>query len=265
MTTSAVLLVLAASLLHASWNARTHAEGDPRAVLAVSYLVAAAIFVPWLVVEPPWSVWPLILIAGVVHGLYLWGLSGAYTSGALASTYPVARGSAPLLVALLGIWILDQTPTALTVAGALVVAAGLVLIGNVALGRGDRRGLLMALLTGCFIAGYTLLDAKGAAEVGGLGFFAAAAVIGGVVVALLGRVSPRRLRSAAKQGIIVGLVANSAYGLILLAYTRGDAANVATLRATSILFGLILVRRTVTRRLTFGGLLVVAGSILVSL
>ena len=177
----------------------------------------------------------------------------------------MARGSAPLLVALFGIWVLGQTPDPGTVAGAVGVAVGLLLIGNVALGRGDRRGLLLALLTGCFIAGYTLVDAKGAAEVGGLGFFAVVAVIGAIVVVVLGRVSVQRLRAATREAIVVGLVANSAYGLILLAYTRGDAANVATLRATSILFGLVLVRRTVTRRLAAGAVLVVAGSILVAL
>ena len=168
-------------------------------------------------------------------------------------------------MALFGIWVLDQTPSSRTVVGAVGVAVGLLLIGNVALGRGDRRGLLLALMTGCFIAGYTLVDAKGADEVGGLGFFAAVAVVGAVVVVLLGRVAPHRLRTAAKEALVVGLVANTAYGLILLAYTRGDAANVATLRATSILFGLVLVRRTVTRRLATGAVLVVAGSILVSL
>ena len=265
MTTSAVLLVLAASLLHAAWNARTHSGGDPRAVLAVSYAAAAALFFPWLIIEPPWSAWRLILVAGLIHGLYLWGLSGAYGSAPLASTYPVARGSAPLLVALLGVWVLDQTPTVATAVGAAGVGIGLLLIGNVALGRGERRGLLLALLTGCFIAGYTLVDAKGAAEVGGFGFFAAAAVLGGLVVVVLGRVSAARLRASVREGVIVGLVANSAYGLILLAYTRGDAANVATLRATSILFGLFIVRRTVTRRLAVGGGLVVVGSVLVSL
>jgi drug/metabolite transporter (DMT)-like permease len=219
---------------------------------------------PWVVMDPPWSVWPIILIAGVIHGLYLWGLSGAYQSGTLTSTYPVARGSAPLLVALFGIWVLDQTPGARTIGGAVGVAVGLLLIGNVALGRGDRRGLLLALMTGCFIAGYTVVDARGAEEVGGLGFFAAVAVVGAIVVVMLGRVSPRRLLASAREAIVVGLFANSAYGLVLLAYTRGDAANVATLRATSILFGLALVRRTVTRRLGVGAVLVVAGSILVS-
>jgi len=265
VSASAVLLVLGASVLHASWNARTHSGGDPRAILAVSYATAAAIFLPWLVIEPPWAAWRLVLLAGLIHGLYLWGLSGAYGSAQLASTYPVARGSAPLLTAALGIWVLDQTPSSATVVGAAVVAVGLLLIGNVALGRGERRGLLLAVMTGCFIAGYTLVDAKGADEVGGFGFFAAAAVLGSVVVTALGRVSPRRLRASLREGIVVGLVANSAYGLILLAYTRGDAANVATLRATSILFGLFIVRRTVTRRLLAGGALVVVGSVLVSI
>lgn len=264
MTVSAVVLVLASSLLHALWNARTHAGDDPRAVLAGSYVVAGVLFSPWVVMDPPWSVWPIILVSGVIHGLYLWGLSGAYQSGTLASTYPVARGSAPLFAAVFGVWVLDQTPNVRTLCGVVGVAIGLLLIGNVALGRGDRRGLLLAVMTGCFIAGYTVIDARGAEEVGGLGFFAAVAVIGAVVVVALGRVSPRRLITARREALAVGLAANSSYGLILLAYTRGAAANVATLRATSILFGLALVPTAVTRRLAAGALLVVVSSLLVS-
>ena len=187
--------------------------------------------------DPPWSVWPIILVSGVFHGLYLWGLSGAYQSGTLASTYPVARGSAPLFSAVFGVWVLDQTPNVRTLCG---------------------------VMTGCFIAGYTVIDAGGAEEVGGRGFFAAVAVIGAVVVVALGRVSPRRLITARREALAVGLAANSSYGLILLAYTRGAAANVATLRATSILFGLALVPTAVTRRLAAGALLVVVSSLLVS-
>ena len=64
--------------------------------------------------------------------------------------------------------------------------------------------------------------------------------------------------------MLVGLFATSAYGLILLAYTRADAANVATLRGTSILFGLALVPRTLTPRLVSGALAVVVGAVLVA-
>ena len=176
----------------------------------------------------------------------------------------MARGTAPLLVAAVGVWLLDQTPSAATVAGAVIVALGLVVIGGVALGRGEEHAVLMALITGAFIASYTLLDARGVRDTGELGYFAAASAVAGVLVAGWERVTVDRLRASLRPGLVIGLFSTSAYGLVLLAYTRADAANVATLRGTSILFGLALVPRTLTPRLVAGALAVVGGAVLVA-
>ncbi len=263
MSTAAIVLVLGSALLHAGWNARTHAGDDRRATLTVAYLTVTVVFFPWLLADPPSEVLGFVLLSGVAHSGYIWALTGAYDRGALAITYPVARGSAPLVVAVVGIWFLDQTPSTVTFGGAITVAVGLVMIGGVAIGVGERSALLMALTTGLFIAGYTLVDAKGANQTSGLGFIAGSAPIAATLSMASGRVGPIRLRAAARHGITVGVMLASAYGLVLVAYTRADAANVATLRATSIIFGAILVRRTLTRPLVAGAGLVVAGSIMV--
>ncbi len=265
MSITAIALVLAASFLHALWNARTHAGDDRRATLAASYLFGALLLSPWLLTNPPTEVWPLVLLSGTIHGGYLWALSGAYDRGQLATTYPIARGSAPILVAIVAVWFLDQTPSAATLGGAAAVAVGLALIGNVAWGVGERMSIAMALATGCFIASYTLVDARGASEVNAWGFFSGSSLVAVCVVSALGAVSPTRLRRSARAGAIVGAASASGYALILLAYTRADAANVATLRSTSILFGLALVPRTLTRKLITGAVLAVAGSVLVAL
>ena len=263
MGTAAIALVLSSALLHAGWNARTHAGDDRLATLTVAYLTVAVILSPWLITDPPAEVLGFLVLSAIAHSGYIWSLSGAYDRGALSITYPVARGSAPLLVAVVGIWFLDQTPSVLTFAGVTTVALGLTLIGGVALGLGERSALLMALTTGMFIATYTLLDAKGANETSGFGFFAGSASIAAALTMVTSRVGPVRLKAAARQGITVGIMATSAYGLILLAYTRADAANVAALRATSILFGLALAPGRVTRRIVVGAVLVVAGSMMV--
>ena len=264
MSTAAIVLVLSSALLHAGWNARTHAGDDRRATLTVAYLTVTVVFSPWLIADPPSEVLGFMLLSALAQSGYIWSLSGAYDRGALAVTYPVARGSAPLVVAVLGIWFLDQTPSVLTLGGAITVAVGLALIGGVAIGIGERSALLMALTTGLFIAGYTLLDAKGANQTSGLGFIAGSAPIAATLTMASGRVGPARLKAAARQGVTVGMMVASAYGLVLVAYTRADAANVATLRATSIIFGVALVRQTLTRPLVAGAGLVVAGSIMVA-
>ena len=265
MGADAIALVLASSFVHALWNARTHSGPDRLGTLVVSYTVGAIWLSPWIVLEPPLEVWPLLLVSGCLHAAYITTLAGAYDRGELAVTYPVARGSAPLVVAALGIQFLDQVPTALTVVGALLVAFGLLLIGNVGLGGGQGKGLLFALLTGFVIGGYTLVDARAVEDVNGWAFFATSSFLGAALAVVVNRVPMARLRASARTGVIVGLASSTAYALILLAYSRADAANVAALRSTSILFGLALVPRTLTRPLVLGAVITVVGVTMVAL
>lgn len=265
MSGPAITLVLASALLHASWNARAH-QGDDRVIeLAVAYATGAVLLSPWLLVDPPSEVLGWMFLSGFAHGGYIWALATAYSRGGLATTYPLARGAAPLVVAGVGVWLLDQTPSVLTLAGAAMVAIGLAIVGGVAWGRRERMGVAMALVTGGFIASYTLLDARGVSETGELGYFGGASAVAVVVVLAGQRASVGRVRSAVGRGLGIGVASTSAYALILLAYTRADAANVATLRGTSILFGLALVPRTVTPRLVTGAVAVMAGAALVTL
>lgn len=264
MSATAFALVIGSAFLHAVWNARTNADDDRAPQLALMYATGALLLLPWLIADPPTEALGFVALSGLAHGGYLLFLGAAYARGGLATTYPLARGTAPLLVAFVGIWLLDQTPTLLTVLGAVAVGAGLVVIGGVAWGSGERLAMAMALVTGGFIASYTLLDARGIRETGELGYFAAASIVAALVVMTVARPSVGRLRAALRPGATIGLFSTGAYALVLLAYQRADAANVATLRGVSILIGLFLVRRTVTRRIVVGASLVVLGAGLVA-
>ena len=156
-------------------------------------------------------------------------------------------------------------PTALTVIGAVLVALGLLLIGNVGWGSGQRQALALALTTGFVIGGYTLVDARAVEDVNGWAFFSLSSYLGATLALVGNRIPAERLRASVRSGVLVGLASSTSYALILLAYTRADAANVATLRSTSILFGLALVPRTLTRPLVAGAVVTVIGVALVTL
>ena len=97
MPLSAVLLVLASTVLHAGWNTRLHRCSDPEVVIALAYLFVGILLVPAAAVDPPGEVLGWVLASSVFQGLYMGLLGSAYRAGSLGVAYPIARGTAPLL------------------------------------------------------------------------------------------------------------------------------------------------------------------------
>ena len=121
------------------------------------------------------------------------------TTGGARRAYPVARGSAPLVVAALGIWLLDQVPTPFTVMG----GAGrdrTLMIGNVGWNTGQRQALALALTTGVVIGGYTLVDARAVEDVNGWAFFAMSSYLGATFAIIGNRLPIERLRASLRSG-----------------------------------------------------------------
>jgi len=264
VSAAAIALVLVSALMHAVWNSKARGGDDRVSELTVAYGTGVLILTPWLIIDPPFEVMGLVLLSGIAHAGYLTFLSAAYRRGELATMYPLARGSAPLILGVVGIWALDQTPTVAVFAGSAVLALGLMAIGGVAWGDGQRHALVMALITGCFIASYSVLDSLGVRDTGAVGFFAASSIVAVVIMVGLNRQSLTRLRASARAGATIGLMQSTGYVLVLLAYTRADSARVVTLRGTSVLFVMMLSHRTINRRLVAGALMVVAGAALVA-
>ncbi len=114
----ALALVLAAAVTHAVWNRALHDTSDRTATLAVAELAGGIILLPASLSEPPLRVLPLVGLSTLAEVAYALCLSAAYQRGALSLTYPVGRGTAPLLVTLGGWLALAEPPTLATVAGA---------------------------------------------------------------------------------------------------------------------------------------------------
>lgn len=291
MSASALALVLVAAVVHASWNRLVHGIEDRVAVLAVAGVVGALILSPALVVRPPFGAgatggggWPaavgLVAVgSGTVEAIYGRLLAAAYARGSLAVTYPVGRGTAPLLVTLGGWWLLGQRPAVAAAGGAVLLFVGLVSIAGAARGVGQHGAVAWAAAVGVAIATYSTLDAFAVGRLrldepaaGGAGLRSAAGPAGylAVVLGLQGLLlaatvgSKARLRAAARTGAGVGVGVVSAYLLILLAFQRADAGRVATLRETSVLVAVALTPGRRRWTVWAGALGVAAGAVLVA-
>lgn len=169
MTTFALSLVLLSALFHATWNlfAKRSSGGVPFVWLfdAASVLFYAPLALGFWATQPislGWVELAAILISSVLHLAYFLSLQRGYRVGDLSLVYPLARGTGPLFSVLAAILILGERPTPLAFLGALLIVFSVFIFagGGTVLrsGAGLRRALRFGLVTGVFIASYTLFD-----------------------------------------------------------------------------------------------------------
>ena len=265
MPTQALLLVLLAAVFHAGWNLTLHATSDRLAAVIVSGLVAGLVLLPGTIFFPPWQVWPLIVFSALAEAAYSLFLTRAYERGSLGLTYPIARGTAPLLVTL-GAWVvLAQPPSAFTLAGAAALAVGLAIIALAGRRSGQLVAVGFALLTGCAIATYALIDARAVQQVSPLGYLGPVLALTSLMLLIPLRGKVKRLRPALGPGVRIAFGSVAAYLLVLWAFTLAPAGPVATLREVSVLIGLLLSSDRKSWRLWAGASLVVFGAVLTAL
>jgi multidrug transporter EmrE-like cation transporter len=130
MTTTALLLALAAAVVHAVWNVLLARARDPHAATAVALLTAEVVFaVPALLAwRMDRAVWPYIIASGALQLVYFALLVTAYRLLPLSVVYPVSRGLAPVLVLLLGVLVLGHATWIGQVLGVCLVGAGILLV-----------------------------------------------------------------------------------------------------------------------------------------
>jgi len=168
MTAFALLLILAAAFIHASWNYFLKRSGGGTVLVwlfaslsALIYTPLAALVIWWVKPEFGWVHYGLMLASAALHTAYYLLLDRGYRFGDLSVVYPLARGTGPLITMLCAVLFLDEHPTVLAVAGALLIGCGAIaLTGDPRKLResGNLHAVGFALLTGCMIASYTLVD-----------------------------------------------------------------------------------------------------------
>lgn len=252
MPPAALLLVLGAAVCHSLWNLLVKTEPRRLEVTFGALLVGALLASPVLVVHPVWQLgaeaWVLIVSSAVFETAYMLGLSAAYGAGDLSLVYPVARGTAPILVAPLAVALLGERLTAPGLAGITLVVLG-IFLGHAGLRRGwtagSGRALGLAALTGVAIAGYSLVNKVGVSRVpvplyAVLVFLVDAALLE-LVLALRGRaVWPFTPAGPWRRTLAVGALMMAAYLAVLLAMSMAPVAYVVAAREVSIVVTALL-------------------------
>lgn len=250
MTLTVFIAVIGAALLHASWNAVVKGGADKMMSMCavvlghMPFALVSAMVVPLPAVDSL----PYLITGIVLHFGYQLFLMKSYGIGDLTQVYPIARGSAPLIVAAVSIFILGVTLNRMELVAILLIGAGIISLTLVRRADGQRnpKAASFALVTGCFIASYSLVDGLGARIAGtSLGFYAWLS-IGNVVImaAFVALRAPGVFRSVAGPGRMVFLVGGgasfAAYALVTWAFTQAPIALVTALRETSIVFALLI-------------------------
>ena len=253
LTLGVTLAVLGAGLLHASWNALLKSSPGGDALLDTATVVAgsavcALVVVPFVPV-PARAAWPYIAASGTIHFGYYLTLARAYRIGDLSFAYPLMRGTAPLIVAVLGIAFLSELPTIATATGILLISLGIVsiaLVRHESIRRHPPQAAYWAFANASIIAAYTLVDGAGARASGSpAGYVSWLIFLEGLPFLLWVFVRGRRpalsyVANHAGRGIIGGACSLAAYGIVLWAMTRAPVAAVAALRETSVLFAALI-------------------------
>jgi multidrug transporter EmrE-like cation transporter len=159
----AAALMLASGSFHAVVNAIVKAGKSKMAARAATDGTSALVLLPATLMVPlPAGAWTWLALSAAIHGVYLVALVKAYERADFSAAYPVLRGVAPLVTALVTIGWLGEHATPAQVAGIALLGGGMV---SLAIGRHlDRRALGWALLSGTCTAGYTVVDAMGGAR-----------------------------------------------------------------------------------------------------
>jgi len=265
---SAVALALGAAFLHAGWNVLLAGSRDTAAATAgllswgIALLAVPALLTGGVSAEAV----PFIAASAALELVYFVLLARAYAGGELSVVYPVARGSAPVVVLVFSAIALKESVPLGAVVGVLAIAAGVVLVGLGAFhfrfaleGAQPRRDLLFGLAIGAVIASYTVVDSEAVERADPIAYLA-------LVVAPCALVYPLVSRTRPDLGVRTALTAAATFGaflMVLAAFRLAPAAPVAAVRETSVviaaLFAAVFLHEAVGVRRVAGALCVVAG------
>ncbi len=269
-------LVLLAALLHASWNALVRASGDRLIVLCcVNFtgVVIGAALVGFLPLPAP-AAWPYLLLSALLHTGYYFYLLKAYDRGELIQVYPLARGTAPLLISVGGALFAGEMMGMLAGAGVLVASVGIISLSFERGAPWRQRGsaVLPALATSVWIASYSIADGLGGRASGNVfSYICWLSFIDGWPIALFTLYRRRGLVFTYLAGhwrfcVTGGMCSMTAYGLVIYAMSLGAMGLVSALRETSVimaaLIGVVFLRERVTAVRIAAAIMVAVGVVM---
>jgi drug/metabolite transporter (DMT)-like permease len=278
LTPLIVAIVIGAGALHATWNAIAKQVDDRLMAFAWIGIASTVGGGLWLLVTglPYRAAIGFAVTSAVIHIGYNLALMNSYRLGAFNQTYPIARGTSPLVVAVGAYFLANEHLSVAAWLGVVTLAVGLMGLAFSAgrLSQQDLPAVGAAVLTGLTIAAYTMVDGLGVRRAHdpwayvALFFFLQGPPM--IVVAMKRRpVSAWRDATAARFGLLAGLLCILAYGIVLWAQTKAPLAEVAAIRETSVVFaaliGALAFGETFGRRRVAAAAVIATGIVLISL
>jgi drug/metabolite transporter (DMT)-like permease len=245
-----LLIVLGAAFLHAFWNAVAKSTGDP--LINISGILTFGSFFALLILPflgwPNSGIWLWVLASVFIHMCYAIALSYAYQSGDYSLAYPVARGMAPVFIAMASLLFLSDKVSVNQWVGIVGILAG---VGLYSFHRfeqmlGNKRTILFSILTAFFIASYSILDglaSRAAEEPLQYIFYSIALEFIPILIYTRWRRGPQTYHYIASNWRVLapsGVISAIAFSAVLYAMTMAPIAMVAALRETSIVFGALI-------------------------
>jgi len=237
------MLVLGAATMHAVWNAVVKFDGDKLLTLSV-VIGTSGLLAPILLFfgsSPSIESWPYIIGSILFNNLYFFFLIEAYKYGDLSHAYPIARGSAPLMVAIGAMIFAGESLGIVEFIGIFLVSCGIIILTLAGGRQTGWRSIVFPLLTGLMIATYTVIDGIGVRLSGSPIAYIGWLFILSPLPLLFFAIKKRGMKVVVfvkarwRRGVLAGVFNLAAYGLAIWALTIGNMAHVSALRETSVI------------------------------
>jgi drug/metabolite transporter (DMT)-like permease len=280
LSSGVLAAVLCAAALHALWNSLVKSAGDKflsSAVVAL-WCGAAAVVAALVLPRPAAAAMPFIVASALIHVVYFILVGLLYRSADLSVAYPIMRGLAPLIAAIIALVTLGEAPGPIASLGVAALVAGVLAMGasGFAHGRINRPTIIVALANSVVIAIYSVVDGQGARVSGAGSAFAfaynswadalTALAYLPIILGLRGRAALAAFAGDWRRGLVGGLAAFFGYAIVVWAMTRAPIATVAALRETSVVFaaiiGVVALREPFHAQRAVAVLVILAGIIL---
>ena len=241
----ASLLMLASGSVHAVVNAVLKSGGNRLVQLSLSSGTGTLVMVWALPFVPlPHGAWGWMIAANIIHIFYFYTLTRAFDSGDLSSAYPIFRGIAPILTAMVAVIVFGESLSLVEMIGIALIGGGM--LAMVAGRHVTKETLGWSVVTGVLIAAYTIIDAEGVrAAPSAMSFIVWFFFLQGLFsLATLPLMTGERFLTAAKAewrpAFSAGLLSILTFGLALYALSLGKTATLAALRETGMVTALLI-------------------------
>jgi drug/metabolite transporter (DMT)-like permease len=245
-----IMVVLSAAFLHAWWNFLVRSNTDKILAMIAMTIGHAPLAILGIIYFglPGRESLPFLIASAVLHVGYQVFLMNAYRFGELSNIYPIARGLSPLILSIVTLYIGQDMLTTGQMVGIATISLSMIYMGftQFRINKDGPKGLLLACITGIFIASYSMVDALGTRLTGdAMMYFSSSTILNVLLMAIYSMMFHKPalmsiISNGKKPFFIGGTASYLAYVMVLWACLHAPVAIVSSLRETSVIFAMIL-------------------------